>query len=188
MEFNPGHGKIRKFENYTRVEWYLCYKNKIDLKTGKKNLPKFIFHCTTKVILNSCFGCWVFRWRIRFLPENQINIPERNYYILCTGVAASLQKLGIILENKMFYTFSLSKNVNNKKCAPKLVSFIGKKNWFILQNSLSFHNRRSLQWALFLQHVDVASPWQGQAYVFLAPKGWESEHSFKVLFVTVKVT
>ena len=39
MEFNPDHGKIRKFENYTRVEWYLCYKNKIDLKTGKKKKP-----------------------------------------------------------------------------------------------------------------------------------------------------
>ena len=40
---------------------------------------------------------------------------------------ASCQKLGIILENKVIYKLMLSKNVNNKKCAPKLIFFNEKK-------------------------------------------------------------
>ena len=35
----------------------------------------------------------------------------------------SSQKLGIIFENKMILKLMLSDNVNNKRCAPKLVFF-----------------------------------------------------------------
>ena len=38
------------------------------------------------------------------------------------------QKLGVILENKVIKKLWLSKNVNNKKCAPKLILFNEKKN------------------------------------------------------------
>ena len=34
-----------------------------------------------------------------------------------------LQKLGIILENKVLKKLKFSKNVNNKKCTPKLILF-----------------------------------------------------------------
>ena len=37
------------------------------------------------------------------------------------------QKLGIILESKVIKKLMLSKNVNNKKCAPKLIFFNEKK-------------------------------------------------------------
>ena len=37
------------------------------------------------------------------------------------------QKLSIILENKVIEKLMLSKNVNNKKCAPKLIFFNEKK-------------------------------------------------------------
>ena len=37
------------------------------------------------------------------------------------------QKLDIILENKVIYKLMLSKNINNKKCAPKFVFFNEKK-------------------------------------------------------------
>ena len=37
------------------------------------------------------------------------------------------QKLGVILENKVIQKLMLSKNVNNKKYAPKLVFFSEKK-------------------------------------------------------------
>ena len=39
----------------------------------------------------------------------------------------SCQKLGIILENKVVQRLMLSKNVNNKKFAPKLIFFNAKK-------------------------------------------------------------
>ena len=35
--------------------------------------------------------------------------------------------MGIILENKVIQKFTLSNNVNNKKCAPKLICLNGKK-------------------------------------------------------------
>ena len=44
------------------------------------------------------------------------------------GVVASFQKLGIILENKGISKLMSSKNVNNKKCAPKFIFFNEKKN------------------------------------------------------------
>ena len=37
------------------------------------------------------------------------------------------QKLGIILVSKVIKEMMLSKNVNNKKCAPKLIFFNEKK-------------------------------------------------------------
>ena len=39
------------------------------------------------------------------------------------GVVANCQKLGIILENKGIYKLMLLKNVNNEKCASKLLVF-----------------------------------------------------------------
>ena len=43
------------------------------------------------------------------------------------GVMAICRKLSIILEHKMILELILSKNVNNKKCAPKLIFFKEKK-------------------------------------------------------------
>ena len=37
------------------------------------------------------------------------------------------QKLGVILVSKVIQKLMLSKNVNNKKCAPKLIFFNEKK-------------------------------------------------------------
>ena len=58
------------------------------------------------------------------------------------GVVASCQKLGIILENKVIKKLMLSKNVNNKKCAPKFVFFNDKKKLayfiYILKYTLCF--------------------------------------------------
>ena len=42
-----------------------------------------------------------------------------------------LQKLGSFLENKVLQKLKFSKNVNNKKCTPRMVFLIEKKlkNW-----------------------------------------------------------
>ena len=46
--------------------------------------------------------------------------------ILRTGAVVTCQKLGIIIIIKLFKNYAF-KNVKNKKCAPKLVFFNGKK-------------------------------------------------------------
>ena len=53
-----------------------------------------------------------------FWPK--INILKGNHCILSLRGAQVRQKLGIILENKVIQKSMLSKNVNNKKGAPKL--------------------------------------------------------------------
>ena len=67
-------------------------------------------------------GCGVFKRGVQNQKDFciRINIPKGNYRILSFGLMASCQKQGIIL-------VILSKNVNNKKCAPKLVFFNEKK-------------------------------------------------------------
>ena len=50
------------------------------------------------------------------------------------GVMASCQTLGIILKSKVIYKLMLLRNVNNKKFAPRFVSFnekIIQKIWMI---------------------------------------------------------
>ena len=61
-----------------------------------------------------------------FWPK--INILKENYCILWNDIAVSCQKLGIILENKMFKKLKLSKKTFYKKCAPKLIVLNEKKN------------------------------------------------------------
>ena len=58
-------------------------------------------------------------WKINILKENSI--------ILKIGVMASCQKLGILLVIE-FQKMTLSKNVNSKKYAPKLLLSNEKKN------------------------------------------------------------
>ena len=55
------------------------------------------------------------------LPKNQHT--QRKLLNLRIGVMGRCQKMGIILENKTIQKLMLSKNVKNKKCAPKLILF-----------------------------------------------------------------
>ena len=55
-----------------------------------------------------------------------------NYCILPIGISPSRQKLGIISENKVPQKLKLSKNVNNKEYASKLILFNEKKTRKIL--------------------------------------------------------
>jgi hypothetical protein len=45
----------------------------------------------------------------------------------CVQLSKSLQKLDIILENKVVQKLKFPKNVNNKRCAPKIKFFNEKK-------------------------------------------------------------
>ena len=58
----------------------------------------------------------------------RINILKGKYQILRIGLmgrhcSGRCQKLGIILENQVHTLKMLLKNVNHKKCAPKLILF-----------------------------------------------------------------
>ena len=50
-----------------------------------------------------------------------MNGLQGNFCILKNDIAWGLQKLGLILENKVVQKLSLEKNVFNKKCSPKLI-------------------------------------------------------------------
>ena len=71
-----------------------------------------------------CGGGYKIR-KIFCISENQHT--QRKLLNLQIGVVASCQKLGIILENKGIGKLMLPKNVNNNKCAPKLIFFNEKK-------------------------------------------------------------
>ena len=51
-------------------------------------------------------------------------IQSKNFENWCSG---ELSKIGHHFSNKVIYKLTLSRNVNNKKCAPKLVLFNEKK-------------------------------------------------------------
>ena len=61
----------------------------------------------------------------RFLHKNQHD--QRKSLNFENWVNREVSKLGIILESKVIEKLMLSKNVNNKKCAPKLIFFNEKK-------------------------------------------------------------
>ena len=61
----------------------------------------------------------------KLLPKNQRT--QRKYWILSFGFIG-LSKIGHHFSNKVIKKLILSKHVNNKKCAPKLVFFNEKKN------------------------------------------------------------
>ena len=73
--------------------------------------------------------CGIFKWGVKNLKHFclRINIFKGNYWILRIGLMGRCQKLGIILESKVIEKLMLSKNVNNKNCAPKLIFFNEKK-------------------------------------------------------------
>ena len=87
-------------------------------------------------------GCQFFKRGIQNWKDFclKINIPIGNDWILRIGKVASCQKLGIILEKKVISKLMLSKNVNNKKCAPKLIFFNEKKNWEWFGRFLTYKN------------------------------------------------
>ena len=58
----------------------------------------------------------------------KINILKGNHCILRIRRVPVRQKLGMILENKMVQKLKFPKNVNNKRCAPKIKLFNEKKN------------------------------------------------------------
>ena len=69
-------------------------------------------------------GCQVFKQGVQNqnIFHLRINTPKANYiFIFENGCSNELQKLGIILVIQLF------KNVNNKKCTPKLVLINEKK-------------------------------------------------------------
>ena len=53
------------------------------------------------------------------MSKFKANLFQKNYFKLLL----SRQKLGTFLENKVLQKLKLSKNVNNKKCAPKMIYF-----------------------------------------------------------------
>ena len=67
------------------------------------------------------------------------------------GVKGTCQKLGIILENKVILKLTAAKNVNNKKCAPKLI-FINEKN---VEKVLEDFWRRKLALNVKLRHFST---------------------------------
>ena len=60
-----------------------------------------------------------------FLPKNQQT--QRKLLNFEFWINGELSKIGHHLSNKFFFKLILSKNVNNKKCAPKLVFFNERK-------------------------------------------------------------
>ena len=75
-------------------------------------------------------GCGVFKrgYKISNFSWHRINVLKGNYWILRIGLMRRCQKVSIILENKVIWKLMLSKNVNNKKCAPKLIFFNNEKS------------------------------------------------------------
>ena len=63
----------------------------------------------------------------RFLPKNQHTQRKLLNFENWVKQMGRCQKLGIILESKVISKLMLSKHVNNKKCAPKMI-FINEKN------------------------------------------------------------
>ena len=55
--------------------------------------------------------------------SKKVSVHNNLIHSVLYFVVASRQKVGIILENKGFKELKLSKNVNNKKCAPKMTLF-----------------------------------------------------------------
>ena len=61
----------------------------------------------------------------RFLHNNQLTQKKLlNFEFWING---ELSKIGHHLSNNFFFKYILSKNVNNKRCAPRLVFFNEKK-------------------------------------------------------------
>ena len=65
--------------------------------------------------------------RPSFRPKTN-NQPIKKVLSLKGHLSKSSQKLDAILENKVVFKLKLSKNVNNKLCAPRFM-FFDKKNW-----------------------------------------------------------
>ena len=63
-------------------------------------------------------GSGVFILGVQTSKEFCQKINIWNYWILRIGFMGMFQKLDIILESKVIWNLMLSKNVNNKKCAP----------------------------------------------------------------------
>ena len=64
------------------------------------------------------FGCGILK-----MVGQKINILKGNHCILRIPGAHVRQKLGMILESKVVQKLKFSKNVNNKRCAPKIRFF-----------------------------------------------------------------
>ena len=72
----------------------------------------------------------------RFLPKNQHT--QRKLLNFEFWINGELSKIGHHFSNKVIQKLILSKNVNNKKCAPKLVFFNKKmrKIWMIFDKEI----------------------------------------------------
>ena len=66
-------------------------------------------------------------YKIRKVIWLKINCSEMKLANFENWSSGNCQKLGIVLENKVIQKY-YQKNVNNKKCAPKFVSFNEKKS------------------------------------------------------------
>ena len=62
-----------------------------------------------------------------FIQAQNQQLGPKKVFKSCSQLSKSHQKLDIILENKVVSKLKFSKNVNNKKCAPKLIFFNEKK-------------------------------------------------------------
>ena len=70
-------------------------------------------------------------WVVKFSRD----VALKGNYCIYTILVPSRQKLGTILENKMFRKKSC-KNVNNKKCAPELILESDFRFWHYLTHFL----------------------------------------------------
>ena len=83
------------------------------------------------------------------------NIFDINYFELLM----SRQRLDVILENKVLKKLKFSKNANNKKCAPKMILFKGKK-WERFGYFLTWKiDVKSYNFAIFDDSEVVQSSW-----------------------------
>jgi hypothetical protein len=99
--------------------------------------------------------------------------PLIHFHISYQNSKFSWQKIGMILLNKVLWKLKFSKNVNNKKHAPKMIFFDEKKNW---KDSDNFWHRKL---TLKVRNRHFSTSWF-RTYVDL-PKNFLDE---KVLFIT----
>jgi hypothetical protein len=64
--------------------------------------------------------------RYSFRPKTN-NQALKKFFKSCVQLSKCRQKLDVILENKVVWKLKFSRNVNNKKCAPKMIFFNEKK-------------------------------------------------------------
>ena len=131
-----------------------CNNNKRDVEMQQENST--IDYCCGNT------GCGLFKWGIQNLKSFKlINILKGNYWFLRIGLVGRCQKLDIILVSKVIWKMMLSKNFNNKRCAPKLIFFNEKK--FEKDSNNFWHRKLTLKvkfWHLLTKPQSYIKHWR----------------------------